>query len=343
MAAPQTLSTIGRSDPASDQADAKRMLSLAILCPVFNDWSSFERLAHDAGDALAGCGACVRLIAVDDGSSDAAASFPPIDGLRRVETFRLLTNLGHQRAIATGLAELSADPDFDAVIVMDADGEDRPADLPKLLELHRKHPESVILANRSKRSEGPLFRALYFVYKALFWIATGVHIRHGNFSLVPRSALGSILASSSVWNHFAGSILRSRLPKIELDLPRGRRYSGESKMSLVSLVIHGLSAVSVYADVVMVRIVVVSLLIALLSLLCLGAVVAVRYATDLAIPGWATNAGGLALIVLLQNVGLSLIASFILLSLRSQPTFLPLIDARRYVRSRRRLDAETDE
>ena len=135
-------------------------------------------------------------------------------------------------------------------------------------------------------------------------------------------------------------VRRARVPKLELSLPRGRRYAGKSKMNLVSLVVHGLSAVSVYADVVMVRLLVLSGGMALLSLLALITVVVVRYSTDLAIPGWATNAAGLALVMLVQNVGLSLIASFILLSLRSQPTFLPLIDARRYVESRETLYAK---
>ncbi|MEZ5397276.1 MAG: glycosyltransferase family 2 protein [Bryobacterales bacterium] len=343
MALPSTVGSVEQSSvEPHGAARPDRKTTFAVLCPVFDDWPSFRQLVREIASVAPGMRSAVTVLAVDDGSSARLDALDPDDcaGLERVEVIRLLTNLGHQRAIATGLAELRADSDFDAVVVMDADGEDRPEDLPRLLELHRANPDKVIVINRAKRTEGFLFRALYVLYKALFWLLTGTRIRNGNFTLAPRAALAGVLSSASVWNNFAGSVRRARAPKLELSLPRGKRYAGKSKMNLVSLVVHGLSAVSVYADVVMVRVVVLSGVMALLSLLALITVVVVRYLTDLAIPGWATNAAGLALVMLVQNVVLSLIASFILLSLRSQPTFLPLVDARRYVESRQTLYAK---
>ena len=109
-------------------------------------------------------------------------------------------------------------------------------------------------------------------------------------------------------------------------------------MSFVSLVIHGLGAISVHADVVGVRLLIASLTGILLAAVGLAAIVAIRLLTTLAIPGWATSAAGILAVVLLQLVLFSVVFCFMTLSNRQGTTVLPLADYPYFIASVKRID-----
>jgi len=180
-----------------------------------------------------------------------------------------------------------------------------------------------VVAARSKRSETLLFRVAYRGYKALFRLLTGSSITFGNFSLFSRDVAARLAHSADAWNHLAAALLRSRLPLRQVPVERGTRYEGQSKLNFVGLLIHGLSAISVFADRLFVRLVMTGLALSGAALLGVITVVAIRFFTDWAIPGWATYVAGILLIVLIQSVMLSLIAAFLLLSNRTQLTVMP--------------------
>jgi polyisoprenyl-phosphate glycosyltransferase len=109
-------------------------------------------------------------------------------------------------------------------------------------------------------------------------------------------------------------------------------------MNLVSLVIHGFSAFSVYMDTIMVRIIILSASLCGVLLIAAVVVVVIRLVTDLAIPGWATMAFGLSLVLVMQNILLGVGALFFLLNLRSTPSMIPAHEAGRYIRCVSRLE-----
>ena len=160
-------------------------LRIAIVTPVFNDWEAFSLLLANIDRELAGGSVRVEVVAVDDASTEArttiAANFGADGAVRKVDVLRLATNQGHQRAIAIGLAHVHARVACDVIIVMDSDGEDRPSDLPQLLEVHRRNPGHIVVARRSQRSERLMFRTFYVVYKQFFRFLTGRKIDFGNF------------------------------------------------------------------------------------------------------------------------------------------------------------------
>jgi hypothetical protein len=86
----------------------------------------------------------------------------------------------------------------------------------------------------------------YWFYKIAHRILTGVNIRVGNFSILPSSYLTTLVVMSELWNHYATSVFRSGLPVTTIPIPRGYRDAGRSRMNFVSLVVHGLSAISVF-------------------------------------------------------------------------------------------------
>jgi len=220
------------------------------------------------------------------------------------------------------------------VVVMDSDGEDRPADIAALIAAGEQHPERVVFAARTKRTEAVSFRAFYACYKLLFQLLTGREISFGNFALLPIAAVRRLVHMPELWNNLAAAIMRSRLRYMTVPTSRGARYAGHSSMGIVALIVHGLSAMSVYTDAIFVRIMIMASVVGVLSVLGIVAVAAIRFVTDLAIPGWATTVVGDLFIVLMQTAVVMTAVSLTMLAGRSNRPIIPLIDAPSFVARR---------
>ena len=294
-----------------------------ILIPLYNDWDALELLLLEIKERnSAELFAQLSFVVVDDCSS------VPCDIQRfsgyNLSIIRLWRNVSHQKAIALGLAYLTQNVDFEKVIIMDSDGEDRPADIQALYEASVQNPDKIVFAKRSKRSEGLIFRLGYSIYKFLFGLLTGKTIEFGNFSILPFRQAQKLAYVSEIWNHFPGGIIRSKLPYTSIPIERGTRLAGKSKMNFVSLVLHGLSAVSVHLDTVAVRILIGSLV--MISLAGLGAVLVliIKFLSpENASPGWATTLVTASIIVILQAFLSSLFLIFTVLNYRTQKHFIP--------------------
>jgi hypothetical protein len=156
---------------------------------------------------------------------------------------------------------------------------------------------------------------------------TGVAVRVGNFSVVPRAALGRLMAVPDLWNHYAASVYRARLPRRLVPLPRGRRLAGKSKMNFVSLLIHGLCAMSVFSDQVSARLLTAAVSFAVVAMGLIGLTAGIRWFSDLAIPGWATFTVGLLLLLVVQLLSFATLFVFLIASRRSSVSFLLTRDA----------------
>ena len=303
--------------------------TFVVLMPIYEDWESASVLVGRVQSALAGLVDRVEFLLVNDGS---VAPPPAAIALgdapaARVDVLHLRRNLGHQRAIAVGLSHVHAHRPCDGVVVMDGDGEDTPDGVARLLrrfaEVGRAH---TVFAERARRTEGALFRTFYVLYRWLHQMLTGRGVRVGNFSVVPRAHLDRLVAVSELWNHYAASVFRARLPVATTPIDRGYRIAGASRMNFTSLLAHGLSAISVFSDVVGLRLLVLA---GALVVIAGGGIVAagcVRVFTDLAIPGWATNVAGILLVVILQALLMAVAFVFLILQSRNQTAFLPIRD-----------------
>jgi glycosyltransferase involved in cell wall biosynthesis len=306
-----------------------------IIMPVFNDWSSVAPLLGQLDEELSRKNLKVEVLLIDDGSTIKPPSnlYPAgSKQIEKIEILRLRRNLGHQRAIAIALAHIEENVSCQAVVVMDADGEDKPEDAVRLIEeFQAGDRESVIFAQRTRRSENFLFRASYFIYRRLYKTLTGQEIRIGNFSIIPRELLTRIVVVSEIWNHYSSGILKARIPHQYIPTDRSNRLAGSSRMNYTQLVIHGLSAISIYGDVIGVRALMVSGLLAMVSLILIVIAIVIRSATDLAIPGWATYVIGLSFIILLQSITISFSFVFLILNGRNNYSFLPQRDYQYFV------------
>jgi polyisoprenyl-phosphate glycosyltransferase len=311
---------------------------LTIVVPVFNDWPSLARLVVDLDAAGSASNIDFSVLVIDDGSTESPAMDFVVDRLHRVHSIEIIAlacNMGHQRAIAIGLVEASRRQDSDAVLVMDADGEDRPADIPRLVEEAARHPGHIVCTRRRRRPGLYAFTAWYVCYRLAFRVLTGSRLDFGNFCLIPGERLGALINNPAIWNHLASALSRARMPLLRVPVDRGTRYCGRSKMNFIALVMHGLSAMAVYSDVVMVRLLLAAVAVSVLTVFGLGWVVIIKLFTTLAIPGWATSAAGILVIVLVQAIMLFTIAAFNIMSARSFSVVIPMMEAPRFILSRR--------
>jgi hypothetical protein len=304
-----------------------------ILIPVYNDWTSLRILLGKIINVLGVINnENFKFLIIDDGSSEKINK-------KKFSNFNLTylqlrRNLGHQRAIAIGLAYLNAaEKNISKVIVMDADGEDDPEVIPALLDSARMHEDTVIFSSRTKRNEGIIFRLGYFIYKRLFHLLTGRKISFGNFSLIPCSLLNTIVNISEIWNHYSGGILKAGIKKHAVPSARAKRISGKSSMSLISLILHGLRSIAVYLDRVAARLLIFFILMVVVLFTGMIIVLYFKYFTDLAIPGWATSAMSGLLILMFQAILISLFIVFIVLNQNTQRQLIPALDYADYIGS----------
>ena len=321
------------------------MREIAIVTPVLNDWVCFARILRDIARLHLGTDCRFHVLAVDDGSS---VGFTPDDfadlltgPVRGLEVVHLAVNLGHQRAIAVGLSILAQRDDIATVVVMDCDHEDRPEDIAILLAASARNPGKAVVARRMERSATAGFKIGYRLYKMIFGLLTGQTIDFGNFSVLPMQAVRRLVRMPDLWNNLPAAILRSRLAIVSVPLARGQRLTGQSRMNFAALVVHGLSAMSVFSEVIFVRVLLAAICAGGLMLTSMLVVTAIRFLTDRAIPGWASTVFGDLVILLVQVIVVVIATTFVVLSSRTHRPIIPFIDAPSFVVSRETLRSPT--
>lgn len=311
------------------------MEKVVIVTPVLDDWESFGALVPKLEAALTGSGERASILVVDDGSASVPARLETsaiLYAIEGIQIVRLRRNLGHQRAIAVGLAYAFEHSDADALVVMDADGEDEPADVPRLLARMRERGDNaVVFAERARRSESLAFRFFYKLYRLMHWLLVGRAARVGNFSAVPRRALNRLVVVSELWNHFAAAVYRSRMPVDTVPTARGTRYRGQSSMGFIGLVVHGMSALAVYGDIVGVRLLASAAVLVVASIGGIASLVVVKLATDLVIAQWMLITAGMLMLLCVQAVMFIFVLSVTILHGRNRFGFIPLRDYAIYV------------
>lgn len=283
------------------------MHKFLIITPVFEDRESFLELlkairAEFYDEAY--------VIAVEDGSLISPALIGDfISSNVSGELISLKRNVGHQSAIAIGLQYVGLNFPKSTVVILDSDGEDVPATIPKLLHLIDEEGVVAVVAERSKREVSVQFKIFYSLYKIVFRSLTGKNINFGNYMALKPLAIQRLLAMHELWVHVAGCLLYSKLPIKGISIERGARYRGTSKMNFSSLVLHALKGMSIFSNSIVVRVCTVSSLFAFLALLLMPIPLVLK-TLNLASPGWSSTLFAALLIIFMQSVLAILLAVF---------------------------------
>ena len=225
-----------------------------ILIPIYNDWQSVFKLLENIDLQLDNLDSEVSVLIINDASTEKKPNNNFVfKNLKSVQIINMKENRGHGRCIAAGLKYIYEKEDFDYVIPMDGDGEDRPEELSAIIREAYENPNIVITANRIKRSDGFLFRFCYLIHKYLTFIFAGQSIKFGNFTCLPKSIVAQMIKEPATWSSFSGSLSKVAANRLSVESIRGSRYFGPSKMSFVGLIKHSLSIITVFRTTVLIR------------------------------------------------------------------------------------------
>ena len=230
------------------------MKKFIILIPIFNDRESLTKLIEDINFEIKDLNSEISIIVVNDASSQQIIdNYPNIENINSIEIINMKENRGHTRCIASGLKYIFEKKEFDYVIPMDGDGEDRPEEIKNFIQLTEQSEDQTIVGERTKRSESLFFKLCYQAHKILTLVFTGQSIKFGNFTCLSKITIEKMLNEKATWNSFSGALKKIDNNLLSIPSTRGTRYFGPSKMSFFNLLKHSLSIVSVFRKTVLIR------------------------------------------------------------------------------------------
>ena len=229
-------------------------MKFKILIPVYNDWQSISKLLEDINSNVSNLDHEISVLIMNDASNhDRNKEDINLENISSVKILNMKTNQGHARCIATGLKYILKKEDFDYVIPMDGDGEDRPEEIREFINQIQNSNDKPIVGERIKRSENLIFKICYQIHKLITLTFTGKSIKFGNFTCLPKSTVEKLINEKATWNSFSGSLTKVEDNLISIPSTRGSRYFGPSKMSFYNLIKHSLSIISVFRKTFLMR------------------------------------------------------------------------------------------
>ena len=229
-------------------------MKIKILIPVYNDWQSVSKLLDEINLNLANLDHEISVIIINDSSNhDREEEHKNFENIDSIKILNMKINQGHARCIATGLKYIFEKEDFDYVIPMDGDGEDRPEEIKDFISQISILNDRPIVGERVKRSENLLFKTFYELHKLITLTFAGKSIKFGNFTCLPKSTVEKMISEKATWNSFSGSLRKIEDNLTTIPSSRGIRYFGPSKMSFYNLIKHSLSIISVFRNTFLIR------------------------------------------------------------------------------------------
>ena len=269
-------------------------MKVLFVIPVYNDWDSLKELSKQIKNvSIKEKWNETELIIVNDASTKELNSSAQPFALKTT-VLNLLSNQGNQKAITIGLSYIEEQiPEYDYIIIMDADGEDKPLDAVNLInEVKKNEAKKIVFATRAKRNEGPFYIFFYAIYKILFKLLTGQKINLGHFSCIPKTLLKKVLSVSGIWTHFVAALIKSKLAFSTVVCDKGKRIMGNTNQNKNMLLFHGLASMAVYMEVIVLRFLLVSLIVMFFVAIFIAIIFYIKVFTALSTfisPGWATN------------------------------------------------------
>jgi len=243
------------------------MKKIIILIPVFNDWESLEKLIVEINKNIKELKKFdIECLIINDSSTIKQPKLLKPSFIKSIQILNMRENKGHARCNAFGIRYVIKNKDFDYLILMDSDGEDRPVELKKLINKILEDPNKSVVAKRIKRSEGPFFQFLYYMHKLITLVFTGKKINFGNYSCLIKEDVRKLSTQASLWSSYSGSVKKNLEHFNEIESERGTRYFGPSKMSFLKLLIHSFSIIAVFKFQVFFRSLILILIFSFLDL-----------------------------------------------------------------------------
>jgi dolichol-phosphate mannosyltransferase len=281
---------------------------LSVVAPVYNEEGTIEEFYSRVRDALEGLN--FELVLVDDGSTDSSATILErlAESDPRVRLVYLSRNFGHQTALTAGLDHARGD----AVVMLDADLQDPPELIPRMLD-HWRGGCDVVYAVRERREGESRFKlstAKWF-YK-LFDKLAQVELEHnsGDFRLLDRRPLDALLSMRERSRFLRGMTVWVGYTQAAVSYRRDPRHAGETKYTLSKMFKFSLDAISSFSHRPLQLATLLGFLISTLAFIAIPVVVILRLSGSY-LPGFGSITIAILLLGGIQLIAIGIIGEYV--------------------------------
>ncbi|MDS1310288.1 glycosyltransferase family 2 protein [Marinobacter xiaoshiensis] len=229
-----------------DDPFGKPLLSLVV--PLYNERPMLPLFFERVLPVLATLDLHWEIVLIDDGSDDGSAQYirSVIDRTSGVRLVKLSRNFGKEAAMTAGLEHANGD----AVIVLDADLQDPPEQIPAMVESWQSGVDVVLMQRRSRAGETAFKRwSAHLFYRLLNRTSrTNIPVDTGDFRLMSRKAVNALLGLKERNRYMKGLFAWIGMPTQVIQYDREPRAAGETKWDypgLVGLALEGLTSFSI--------------------------------------------------------------------------------------------------
>ena len=235
------------------------MKKIIIVLPLYNDWKSANKLLGNINKIFLKK-SNINIIIVDDYSSEKInIDIKKYLNIKKIHVLSLNQNVGSQKAIYLALKKIQNKTNA-IIVVMDADGEDDPSKLRKLVIKAEKNEKGIVFAKRTKRTENVILRFLNIVRLIITFLLTGKFLNIGNFCAFSGKNLKALLSNRNITLAFSSGAIKNIKKNYFISIKKKNRYFGRSKVSFYFLIMHSINLISVFYKEVFLRTSVVILL-----------------------------------------------------------------------------------
>jgi polyisoprenyl-phosphate glycosyltransferase len=299
----------GHTRELNAERDGSRRLGLlSVVAPVYNEEELLDEFYSRVCSALQGLH--FELVLVDDGSSDSTPELLDrlASGDPRVHVVYLSRNFGHQTALTAGLDHARGD----AVVMIDADLQDPPELIPRMLD-HWRGGCDVVYAVREHRDGESRFKlstARWF-YKLFDWLTT-VELQHnsGDFRLLDRRALDALLSMRERSRFLRGMTVWVGYRQAAVPYKRDSRFAGETKYTLGKMLRFSLDAISSFSHRPLQLATLFGFVISTLAFIAIPVVIVLRILGSY-LPGFSSITIAILLLGGIQLIALGIIGEYV--------------------------------
>jgi len=281
---------------------------LSVVAPVYDEEATIDEFYLRVCAALDGL--AFELVLVDDGSKDGSAA--ALDRLAasdpRVRIVFLSRNFGHQTALTAGLDHARGD----AVVMLDADLQDPPELIPRMLD-HWRAGVDVVYAVREQRDGESRFKlstARWFY--ALFDRLAQVELQHnsGDFRLLDRRPLDALLSMRERNRFLRGMTVWVGYTQAAVPYRRDARYAGETKYTISKMLRFSLDAISSFSSLPLQLATLLGFLISTLAFVAVAVVIVLRILGSY-LPGFSSITIAVLLLGGIQLIAIGIIGEYV--------------------------------
>jgi polyisoprenyl-phosphate glycosyltransferase len=293
------------------QAKRSDAILYSIVIPVYNEAEVLPSLYDRLTRVMEGLVEPYEIIFVNDGSQDDSTpllrDFQAKDG--RVKFLNFSRNFGHQIAITAGLDYSSGQ----AAVVMDADLQDPPEVIPRLIDQWRKGYDVVFAVRAKRQGEGLFKRATAAIFYRLFrrMTATEIPLDAGDFRLMSRRAVDTLQSIRERNRFIRGLAGWIGFRQTSVTFVRDVRQAGETKYPLKKMLRFALNGLLSFSLVPLQLASYLGFLISSIGFFYIAYAIGLKLFTDRVVLGWTSVMVAVLFLGGVQLISLGIIGEYI--------------------------------